>query len=372
MPYLQNIFWENTIGDYLSVAIVILITILIKRYLSRYIASLLYSIIRRASGSIDKSLFINLVVSPLEIFLVILITVLALDRLYFPGELMLQVYHVSTKQIIESILLGVLIISFVNVLIRFLDFIAIVAGHRKKGLTQSDNQLIYFFKDFIKVLIVLAGILLILKFCFNSHIGQLITGLSIVGAALALAAKESLENLIASFIIFFDKPFKAGDLVRLNNYQGNIERIGLRSTRLRTGDNTMVIVPNKQMVDSILDNWSMRHDIRSEIRVELSPQTSTEKVQIAIASLESIFKSKLSAVSSFNIFLADITSNGIIIIAEYFFNADLPLEDQRTLRQELNLEIKTFHEKNDIHISRANTFTFINPQEKGPASAKGL
>ena len=364
MPYLQHTFWGNTFGNYLSVGMVILVAIGIKRYLSRYIASLLYSMIRRASGNIDKNLFIDLVVSPLEIFLVVLITVLALDRLYFPDEMLLQVYHVTTRDIIESILLGVLIITFVNVLIRFLDFIAVVAGHRKKLLTQSDNQLIYFFKDFLKVLIVLTGVLLILKFCFHSHIGQLITGLSIVGAALALAAKESLENLIASFIIFFDKPFKAGDLVRLNNYQGNIERIGLRSTRLRTGDNTMVIVPNKQMVDSILDNWSMRQNIRAEIRVELSAQTTTDKVQLSIDNLKAIFNSKLNLVSSFNIFLADITANGIIIIAEYFLKADLPLGDQRTLRQDLNLEIRAFHEKNDIHSSATNTFTFIKPEDK--------
>src|SRR5947199_7989880 len=121
------------------------------------------------------------------------------------------------------------------------------------NIGQAESQLIFFFKDFFKVIVVILGIVLILKFCFNAHIGQLITGLSIVGAALALAAKESLENLIASLIIFFDKPFTVGDLVSVNNYKGFIERIGLRSTRIRTPEKTLVVVPNKQMVDSILD-----------------------------------------------------------------------------------------------------------------------
>ena len=55
-----------------------------------------------------------------------------------------------------------------------------------------------------------------------------------MGAALALAAKESIENLIASFIIFFDKPFFTGDTLKVNNVSGTVEKIGLRSTRIRT------------------------------------------------------------------------------------------------------------------------------------------
>src|SRR6478609_10892106 len=98
--------------------------------------------------------------------------------------------------------------------------------------------------------------MLLLRFTFHYDISKLVTGLSIVGAAIALATKESLENLIASFIIFFDKPFTTGDLVKVQNITGNVERIGLRSTRLRTGDKSYVTVPNKQMVDSILDNIS--------------------------------------------------------------------------------------------------------------------
>ncbi|MEI9958567.1 MAG: mechanosensitive ion channel domain-containing protein [Ferruginibacter sp.] len=59
-----------------------------------------------------------------------------------------------------------------------------------------------------------------------------------------------MENLIASFIIFFDKPFTAGDTLTANNISGTVEKIGLRSTRIRTADKTLVTIPNKLMVDS--------------------------------------------------------------------------------------------------------------------------
>ena len=123
---------------------------------------------------------------------------------------------------------------------------------------RASTSLSFFFKDLIRVIIIIIGIAFIIKFSLGINIGNLLTGLSIVGAALALSARESLENLIASFIIFFDKPFETGDLVKVNNYSGTVERIGLRSTRARTAEKSMVTVPNKQMVDSILDNWSMR------------------------------------------------------------------------------------------------------------------
>ena len=89
-----------------------------------------------------------------------------------------------------------------------IDFIAIVLEARAlKTNDQTDNQLMVFFRDFLKVILGIIGGLLVLHFAFNYNVSSLLTGLSIVGAAIALALRESLENLIASFVIFFDKPF---------------------------------------------------------------------------------------------------------------------------------------------------------------------
>jgi len=164
-----------------------------------------------------------------------------------------------------------LISTFTSLLIRAIDFAAILLEQRAgQSPDQSDNQLIVFFKDFFKVLIIIISLLVIIRFAFGWNIGSLLTGLSIVGAAIALALKESLENLIASFIIFFDKPFATGDLVKVNAITGTVEKIGLRSTRIRTEQKTFVTVPNKQMVDSVLDNFSLRTQRRAELKLELA------------------------------------------------------------------------------------------------------
>ena len=120
---------------------------------------------------------------------------------------------------------------------------------------------------------------MIFKFSFGLKIGNLLTGLSLVGAAIALALRESLENLIASFIIFFDKPFSMGDSVKVHTFTGTVEKIGLRSTRIRTDQKTFITVPNKQMVDSIIDNLSLRTQRKGELRLEIGLSTSSANLR---------------------------------------------------------------------------------------------
>ena len=133
--------------------------------------------------------------------------------------------------------------------------------------------MIVFIRDFLKAIIGIIGILMILDSAFKVNVTSILASLGLAGAALALAAKESIENLIASFVIFFDKPFTAGDVLKVNNISGTVERIGLRSTRIRTDQKTYVTVPNKQMVDSIVDNLSLRTQRKGELRLELSLST---------------------------------------------------------------------------------------------------
>jgi len=365
MDFLEKIYFDNSLKNYLLVAGIILLVIILKKFLSRYIASLLYLPVKKFSKNIDRQLFINLVVEPLDILLLLLVSFLAIDKLSFPKRWIVNIYHVTSKQIVESIIIGIIILSVTWVILRLIDFIVVILQHKQDaGPTANINQVILFFRDFLKVIIIILGGVIILKFCFNAHIGNLITGLSIVGAALALAAKESLENLIASFIIFFDKPFGAGDLVKVNNYLGFVERIGLRSTRIRTFDKTLVVVPNKQMVDSIVDNWSMRNLLKNEIRIELAPDTSSQNIKIALDKIKNIFIKKENTTLNTSIFLAEITKNSALIIAEFFTVPSLPVYELNKLKEELNLEIKSMQEENNIKSSVANSFTFINGDKK--------
>ena len=278
--FLHKVILNNTIESYLYVLLVLGLALLTKRIISKYLAKLLFKLVGKAGKSVARDSFLNLVVQPLDLFLVLMIGLIAFDGLHFPEALNVKIYRITTRQLIDSLTNGILIIAFIWLCLRLIDFIAMVL-EEKANLTadQTDNQLILFFKDFFKAILVIIGILLILRFSFNKDVGNILTGLSIVGAALALATRESLENLIASFIIFFDRPFATGDLVKVNGFTGTIEKIGLRSTRIRTQEKTFITVPNKQMVDTIVDNFSLRSQRKGDIKLEVDLSAGSDRLR---------------------------------------------------------------------------------------------
>ena len=310
--FLDRVFLANTLRDYLWVAGIILFVIVLNRLISKYIAILLTRAFKRIWKNFDQQKFVDLIIHPLGIFLVITVSIVALYRLNFPPELNIRLYKYPVEKIILSIAITIQIIAFIWLLLRIIDFIASVLEARA-SLTpsQSDNQLVVFFRDFFKVIIGIIGIMMVLHFAFSYDVSSLLTGLSIVGAAIALALRESLENLIASFVIFFDKPFTTGDNVKVQNITGIVERIGLRSTRVRTSEKSYVTVPNKQMVDSILDNISLRSQIRGEINLLVDLDTPPHKIEQLLKEIKT-FLSSVREIDTHNVLFNDIRRQGFL------------------------------------------------------------
>jgi MscS family membrane protein len=350
---LQKIWLDNPVKNYLIVAGVILFVWLLKRFISRYFAGLLFGVVHKIWKDVDKRSFTNLVVKPLGFFVLILVSIISLHKLVFPQELNVEVYKYTLREIIHCIGTIILVISFIGLLLRIIDFIALIL-EKRADLTPdlSDNQLIVFFKDFFKVILVIIGVMLVLKFAFDLNIGSLLTGLSIVGAAIALALRESIENLIASFIIFFDKPFTTGDLVKVHNVTGSVEKIGLRSTRIRTDQKTFVTVPNKQMVDSILDNLSLRTQRRGDLRLDLGLQTPPAKLELLVAGLKKILDR--NEIEDANVFLSEIATNAVIIASDYY-TAPITIREFNTIKQEINLQSLKLVEELGIEIAGVST-----------------
>ena len=350
MDFFNRFFLDNPIKNYVIIALIIAVFFIFKRHFSRTIASIGYRLLSRVWKHLDRMQFIGLIVEPIEWFLLIVITVFSLDKLTFPPELDFSIYGFTLHDILSRIGKGIIVASFIGLVLRLIDFIASVLKQQMPhGAETKENQLIVFFRDFLKVLVALIGILFIIKVCFNQPIGQLLTGLSIVGAALALAAKESLENLIASFIIFFDKPFFTDDFVKVNSITGNVDRIGLRSTRIRTADKTLVTVPNKQMVDSIVDNYSMRTKRRGEIILELSHKTSLNVVQDFLDEIKKLLSQENLPVQSPTVLFKRISKNGLQVYIE-FFTEPIDINEFDNLNQELNFCIIKMMEEKKIEL----------------------
>lgn len=351
--FLDQVFLDNTIRSYLVVGVVIFFVLLVRTYLAHYLASILFHFINTVWKDVDSKSFRNLVSKPLGTFLVILVSVVSLYKLNFPAAFDVDIYRFTLKELLHTLASLVLIIAFIRLLLRIIDFIALILTI-KADLTHdtTDNQLVVFFKDFFKVVIGIVGFLMILKFSFGYKITNLLTGLSIVGAAIALALRESLENLIASFIIFFDKPFSMGDVVKVQSFTGTVEKIGLRSTRIRTDQKTYITVPNKQMVDTILDNHSLRTQRKGELKLEISLNTESEKIDRLITGIRKIITR--DDIESSNVFLSDITASAFVVHVDYF-TGPITATEFNLVKEKVNFEILRLMESLQVELAGANT-----------------
>ena len=344
----DHIILDNSVRQYAVVFGIILVAYLLKKFVSLYAALAFFGIMKLMGRSIERKAFLELVKGPVEIFLFVLISFFALLNLNFPGILFYSFYSTNTQRLITGIAEAVIIILFFLTLLRGIDYMTLVLEKKAdKTEGQEDNQLIIFFKDFLKVILIIIGVLTMLKFVFNQEISQILAGLSIVGAAIALAARESIENLIASFIIFFDKPFTTGDQLKVNNITGIVERIGLRSTRIRTAEKTYVTVPNKQMVDSIVDNLSLRTHRRGELRLEIDLRTTTDAIVEFEEGIRKILQHKYITESS--VLLSDIAQQSYIISVEYFSVA-IGINEFNKMKQEIKLQIMKLMERSPVTI----------------------
>ena len=348
--FLNRIVLDNSIGDYFTVGLVILGMYLLKKYFSRPIAAAIIYLLQQIGRQVDRQAFIKLILAPLEYFIIVLTAVIALSSLHFPVILKYNFYKTDTKTVTDRIATALLIVSFFWLLLRMIDYLALViAKNNGAGEMLGEHQLIVFFKDFLKAIVSIAGILTVIKFAFHYQIMDLLTGLGIVGVALALSARESLENLIASFIIYFDKPFVIGDTLKVQNVTGTVERIGFRSTRLRKTEKTYVSVPNKQMVDSIVDNLSLRTQRRADLKLELDTATSAEQIQQLLNGMQEILQHP--KIENRNIFFNDIVQQGYLVQTDYY-SAPIPVEEFNALKQEVNLKMIRLMESLGIEMSK--------------------
>ncbi len=370
MDFLDRIFLDNSVKSYLIVLLTIGFVLLFKRILSHYVASLLYLIVKKNWKNIDKPAFIALIIKPLAWFITISIAVFAIDKLIFPEAFYFKIYGHALDEILQKISICLIIVYFFWFFLSLIDFVALILEQRAK-LTKdkADDQLIVFFRDFLKVIVSILGVLLVIRAGFNQNIGTLLTGLSIVGAAMALAAKESLENLIASFVIFFDKPFFTGDTLKVNNVSGTVEHIGLRSTRIRTIDKTLVTVPNKQMVDSIVDNLSMRTQRRAEIKLEFSTKTVTADIEKLIIDVKEILSLDPQKIEKYSAFLSDFNKNGITVTVE-FFTIHCTMAEFNAIKQSFNISIKKFVEDLNLELASGGNDINIFSGDAGAAAPK--
>ncbi len=146
-----------------------------------------------------------------------------------------------------------------------------------KTETKFDDVLVPLVRKSLKIFITVFGVLYI-GVTLKLNIWPALTALGIGGVGFAFAAKDTLENFFGSATVLIDQPFGIGDWVVMNDVEGTVEEIGFRSTRVRTFYNSLVTVPNANLVRAVVDNYGHRKYRRWKCHIGITYDTPVEKV----------------------------------------------------------------------------------------------
>lgn len=157
---------------------------------------------------------------------------------------------------------------------------------RRRELTKSSGKIALgrLLNKTIKAMVIIAGATIIF-YMAGLNLTAVLTGLGVGGIAVAFAAQKTLENLFGGVMIISDQPIRVGDFCRAGDFQGTVEDIGLRSTRLRTLNRTVVSVPNGQLATMSLENYTMRDKILFHHKIGLRYETSADQLRFVIAEI---------------------------------------------------------------------------------------
>ncbi|WP_108946713.1 mechanosensitive ion channel family protein [Shewanella halifaxensis] len=163
---------------------------------------------------------------------------------------------------------------------------------RLRWINQGNSQsasLLRPLANFIRVILVALTVLIWLEHLgFNAS--TILAGLGIGGIAVALASKQSIENFIGTLTLYSSAPIKVGNVGRFGTITGTVEEIGLRCTRIRTIDRSVINVPNARLSEMDIENISEREKIRLKTDIRLDYQTTTEQIHAIIADIRALLE----------------------------------------------------------------------------------
>lgn len=157
-----------------------------------------------------------------------------------------------------------------------------------KTRSPLDDQLVPLVRKTLRILLVVILSLFIADNIFGANISSFLAGLGIVGLAISLASQDTVKNFFGSVTIFVDQPFNLGDRIVLTGYDGVVEEIGFRSTKLRTGNGHIVQIPNSKIVDSTVENISRRPFLRRSFDVPLPANALPAQIEQAVQLVQQV------------------------------------------------------------------------------------
>lgn len=184
---------------------------------------------------------------------------------------------------------------------------------------QWDDQIVVILQKFMKFMVVFLGLFFVLN-TLDVNLATIIAGLSVGGLALALAAQDTVKNFIASIMIFIDKPFRIGDMISSDNFEGTVLEVGFRSTRIKTANDSVIYIANAKLSEMTIDNKGYRVFRKFKTEITIQHDTPLYKIERFIEGIRTVLlKHPYTKNSSIEVFLSNISTKGNIIFISYTY-----------------------------------------------------
>ena len=287
MDVLQNTFLGNTLEHWLFALAWAIGGIIVARILYKVVGGLARRITSKTSTNLD-----NLIVDKLEEPLVLALTIIALRTGY--GEL---TFGDGVDSFVDSAMKVAYALNITWGIARLVD--AVIMNFFVPYTLSKESAMMDQFgpilRKGLRSGIWIFGLIMALNNA-GYDVGALIAGVGIGGLAMAMAAKDFVANIFGGITVFVDKPFQVGDRVQISGYDGTIEEIGIRSTRLRTLAGRLVIIPNFKFTDSFVENVTIEPSRKMSLTLGLTYDTTPERVEEAMDILRQIIEGRSATI----------------------------------------------------------------------------
>jgi MscS family membrane protein len=217
---------------------------------------------------------------------------------------------------------------------------ALFAKTTSRTANRVDDILLSFVLTALRIGIIVAGALGIAWFLGIPARGML-AGLGISGLAFALASRDTLANLFGAGILLIDRPFKKGDWIQTDKIEGSVEEVGVRSTRVRTAEDSLVVVPNGKLADSIINNLGTRRQRLVRMQLLITGGGTPENINAFTSAVRSrMAEDKEFSERKLEVSVTSIGKSGIEVELHGYLNVTNS-RDETAARHQLLLDVMT-------------------------------
>jgi MscS family membrane protein len=347
--------------QYLALSVLALASLAAGRVVRALLKALLSRLARRTTSDFDDRLLTRLD-GPLTLLAATIVAQALLGWLFLTK---------SADALVASVLAAVRMASVYWGLIRTVELAAETARSSKFIEERPESRaLLPLASRTAKIALTVAAAVVVLQ-KLGYPAASLLAGLGIGGLAFALAAQKTVENVFGSVMLSIDQPFRPGDLVKVEDLVGVVESVGLRSTRIRTAERTLVTIPNGRLADLRIESFAVRDRLRVYAVLTLSPGTPAEVLRaVVVEATEALLAHPRRHPEPAKATLLSLGANGPDVEATIWFATD-ELAELPALKQEVLLLLLGVVERNGATLSAPARVSAGEPPRPGAAARTG-